>query len=102
MPTWPVKVRVVPGTDAVSFITRLVSVHFPIRQLSPIATGLAVGTGVAVLSGVGLGVGLGAIVWIVMALGLPRSAPPTGFGAAPPPQAVSAMSIGVAAIAATR
>src|SRR3989442_4371115 len=47
VPTWPVNVRTTPGSDAVSVITRLVSVHRPTRHASPIASGVAVGAGVA-------------------------------------------------------
>src|SRR2546428_4031688 len=51
VPTWPVNVRTTPGSDAVSVITRLVSVHRPTRHASPIASGVAVGAGVAVRGG---------------------------------------------------
>src|SRR2546427_10657359 len=52
VPTWPVNVRTTPGSDAVSVITRLVSVHRPTRHASPIASGGAVGAGVAGRGGV--------------------------------------------------
>ena len=63
------------------------------------ASGLGVGTGVAVRIGEGVGVGLAD--WIAMALGVARSARPTELGAAFPPQAVTP-TIALVAKAATR
>ncbi|HYV22648.1 MAG TPA: hypothetical protein VEN31_08330, partial [Candidatus Bathyarchaeia archaeon] len=80
------------------------SVHRPTRQLSPIASGLAVGAGVAVRVGEGLGVGIGVGLAVcgVMALGKAESARPTGAGVAAPPHAVSPPSSATPAMAAMR
>jgi hypothetical protein len=69
-------------------MTRLVRVHRPTRQPSPIASGVAVGTAVAVRVGIGLGVavGVGEIAALVVA------ARPAVDGV-PPPQAVSPLRI---------
>src|SRR3989442_12064425 len=78
VPTWPVNVRTTPGSDAVSVITRLVSVHRPTRHASPIASGVAVGAGVAVRGGGG------GIVWVAVGVGLHGSLP-SGGALGPPP-----------------
>src|SRR2546426_11717197 len=74
-------------------MSKLMSVHRPTRQLSPIAMALTVGAGVGVRTGDGLGVGVGLAVCGVIALGSAESARPTGAGVAAPPHAVSPLRI---------